>query len=172
MLETLNNWIISANDWIWTYLLIILLILIGLYFTFKSRFVQFRYFGEMFRLLGQGVSNGKGKNSVSSFQAFCIATASRVGTGNLAGVATAVALGGSGAVFWMWVLALIGSASAFVESTLAQIYKEKGENGFGYDSLFFSPEKGCTFAELETVEKKKISHRAKALAVLKSKLTA
>mgnify|MGYP000594724592 CR=1 FL=1 len=130
MLETLNNWIISANDWIWTYLLIILLILIGLYFTFKSRFVQFRYFGEMFRLLGQGVSNGKGKNSVSSFQAFCIATASRVGTGNLAGVATAVALGGSGAVFWMWVLALIGSASAFVESTLAQIYKEKGERSF------------------------------------------
>ena len=65
MLETLNNWIISANDWIWTYLLIILLILIGLYFTFKSRFVQFRYFGEMFRLLGQGVSKGKGKNSVS-----------------------------------------------------------------------------------------------------------
>ena len=58
MLETLNNWIISANDWIWTYLLIILLILIGLYFTFKSRFVQFRYFGEMFRLLGQGVSYG------------------------------------------------------------------------------------------------------------------
>ena len=130
MLETLNNWIISENDWIWTYLLIILLILIGLYFTFKSRFVQFRYFGEMFRLLGQGVSNGKGKNSVSSFQAFCIATASRVGTGNLAGVATAVALGGSGAVFWMWVLALIGSASAFVESTLAQIYKEKGERSF------------------------------------------
>ena len=130
MLETLNNWIISANDWIWTYLLIILLILIGLYFTFKSRFVQFRYFGEMFRLLGQGVSNGKGKNSVSSFQAFCIATASRVGTGNLAGVATAVALGGSGAVFWMWVLALIGSVSAFVESTLAQIYKEKGERSF------------------------------------------
>ena len=130
MLETLNNWVISANDWIWTYLLIILLILIGLYFTFKSRFVQFRYFGEMFRLLGQGVSNGKGKNSVSSFQAFCIATASRVGTGNLAGVATAVALGGSGAVFWMWVLALIGSASAFVESTLAQIYKEKGERSF------------------------------------------
>mgnify|MGYP000397133328 CR=1 FL=1 len=130
MLETLNNWIISANDWIWTYLLIILLILIGLYFTFKSRFVQFRYFGEMFRLLGQGVSNGKGKNSVSSFQAFCIATASRVGTGNLAGVATAVALGGPGAVFWMWVLALIGSASAFVESTLAQIYKEKGERSF------------------------------------------
>ena len=84
----------------------------------------------MFRLLGQGVSNGKGKNSVSSFQAFCIATASRVGTGNLAGVATAVALGGSGAVFWMWVLALIGSASAFVESTLAQIYKEKGERSF------------------------------------------
>lgn len=130
MLETLNNGIISLNDWIWTYLLITFLILAGLYFTFKSRFVQFRYFGEMFRLLGQGVSGSNSKHSVSSFQAFCIATASRVGTGNLAGVATAVALGGPGAIFWMWLLALIGSASAFIESTLAQIYKEKGENTF------------------------------------------
>lgn len=130
MTELLNDWIVSVNDWIWTYILIVFLIIAGLYFTFKSRFVQFRNFREMFRLLGQGVMGGNQKNSVSSFQAFCIATASRVGTGNLAGVATALALGGPGAVFWMWLLALIGSASAFIESTLAQIYKEKGERSF------------------------------------------
>lgn len=141
MTEILNNWIIAANDWIWTYILIVFLILSGLYFTFKSRFVQFRYFREMFRLLGQGVSGSNSKNSVSSFQAFCIATASRVGTGNLAGVATAVALGGPGAVFWMWLLALIGSASAFIESTLAQLYKEKGEKSFIGGPAFYM-EKG------------------------------
>lgn len=129
-METLNNWIVVLNDWVWTFLLIIPLVILGLYFTFKSRFVQFRNFREMFRLLGEGVSNGRGKNTVSSFQAFCVATASRVGTGNLAGVATAIALGGPGAIFWMWLLALIGSASAFVESTLAQVYKEKGERSF------------------------------------------
>lgn len=84
----------------------------------------------MSRLLGEGVAGNNSKNTVSSFQAFCIATASRVGTGNLAGVATALALGGPGAVFWMWLIALIGSASAFVESTLAQIYKEKGEKSY------------------------------------------
>lgn len=139
--ETFNNWVITLNDWIWTYLLIILLICTGVYFTFKSRFVQFRYFGEMLRLLGQGISSGNGKNTVSSFQAFCIATASRVGTGNLAGVATALALGGPGAIFWMWLLALIGSASAFVESTLAQIYKEKGEKSFIGGPAFYM-EKG------------------------------
>lgn len=130
MTESLNQWIIVANDWIWTYILILFLIIAGLYFTWKSKFVQFRYFREMFRLLGQGVAGSNSKTSVSSFQAFCIATASRVGTGNLAGVATAVALGGPGAIFWMWLLALIGSASAFIESTLAQLYKEKGEKSF------------------------------------------
>lgn len=130
MAENLNTWIITLNDWLWTYVLIVFLISAGLYFTFKSRFVQFRNFREMFRLLGQGVAGGREKHSVTSFQAFCIATASRVGTGNLAGVATAIALGGPGAIFWMWLLALIGSASAFIESTLAQIYKEKGERSF------------------------------------------
>lgn len=141
MSEILNNWIIVTNDWIWTYILIIFLIAAGLYFSFQSRFVQFRYFREMFRLLGQGVAGNNSKNSVSSFQAFCIATASRVGTGNLAGVATAVALGGPGAVFWMWILALIGSASAFIESTLAQIYKEKGKKSFIGGPAFYM-EKG------------------------------
>ena len=97
-METLNDWVVLLNDWVWTFLLIIPLIILGLYFTYKSRFVQFRNFKEMFRLLGEGVSSGRGKNTVSSFQAFCIATASRVGTGNLAGVATAIALGGPGEV--------------------------------------------------------------------------
>lgn len=141
MLEIFNDWVITANDWLWSYLLIGLLILTGLYFTFKSKFVQFRNLGEMFRLLGQGVAGSDSKNSVSSFQAFCVATASRVGTGNLAGVATAIALGGPGAVFWMWLLALIGSASAFIESTLAQIYKEKGEKSFIGGPAFYM-EKG------------------------------
>lgn len=130
MQETLNNWVILLNDWIWTFLIIIPLIGAGLYFTFRTRFVQFRKIREMFRLLGEGIAGSNSRNSVSSFQAFCVATASRVGTGNLAGVATAIALGGPGAVFWMWLIALIGSASAFVESTLAQIYKEKGEKSF------------------------------------------
>lgn len=130
MPEFVNDWIIVINDWIWTYLLIFFLTVAGIYFTIRSRFVQFRYFREMFRLLGQGISGSNSRTSVSSFQAFCIATASRVGTGNLAGVATAVALGGPGAVFWMWMLALISAATAFVESTLAQLYKEKGEKSF------------------------------------------
>lgn len=130
MQDLLNNWIIRLNDWVWTFLLILPLIAVGVYFTFKTHFVQFRNFREMFRLLGEGISNNNPRNSVSSFQAFCIATASRVGTGNLAGVATAIALGGPGSIFWMWLIALIGSASAFIESTLAQIYKEKGEQSF------------------------------------------
>ena len=130
MQESLNNWVILINDWIWTFLIILPLICTGLYFTFRSHFVQFRKIKEMSRLLVEGVAGNNNKNAVSSFQAFCIATASRVGTGNLAGVATALALGGAGAVFWMWLIALIGSASAFVESTLAQIYKEKGKKSY------------------------------------------
>lgn len=131
VMENLNNWIIATNDFIWTYILIALLICIGVYFTFKSKFVQFRNIREMFRLLGDGIASGNHKNSVSSFQAFCIATASRVGTGNLAGVATALALGGAGKPYsGCGFIALIGSASAFIESTLAQIYKVKGERSF------------------------------------------
>lgn len=129
ILIILNNSITHFNDFLWTYVLIAPLILLGLYFTFKTNFVQFRYIKEMFRLLGDGPIAEKKKESVSSFQAFCISTASRVGTGNLAGIAIAISVGGPGAVFWMWLIALIGSASSFVESTLAQIYKEKDENG-------------------------------------------
>lgn len=133
MLEFLQNFLALSNTILWSYVLIALLISIGLYFTIKTRFVQFRLFGEMFKLLGEGAGKsitGKKSAGVSSFQAFCISTASRVGTGNLAGVAIAISVGGPGAVFWMWLIALIGSASSFVESTLAQIYKINDENSY------------------------------------------
>ena len=130
-MEILNNLVVSFNDFLWGYILIILLIGAGLLFSFKTKFVQFRYIKEMFRLLGDGIGkSNKEKGGVSSFQAFCISTASRVGTGNIAGVAIAVAVGGPGAVFWMWLIALIGSAASFVESTLAQIYKTKDKDSF------------------------------------------
>ncbi|BDD05012.1 alanine/glycine:cation symporter family protein [Aureibacter tunicatorum] len=128
MLEVLEQFISQANTILWSYVLIILLIGAGLYFTFKNKFIQFKGFREMIRLLTE--SAGSTKDGVSSFQAFCMSTASRVGTGNLAGVAIAVVAGGPGAVFWMWVIALLGSASAFVESTLAQIYKERHIDSF------------------------------------------
>ncbi len=119
-----------GNDILWGYLLIALLIIAGIYFTVASGFVQFKYIGEMFRLLTDKETIKTGKKSVSSFQAFTISTASRVGTGNLAGVASAIALGGPGAIFWMWLIALLGSATAFIESTLAQIYKVKDGESF------------------------------------------
>ncbi len=125
IIESIIN---GTNTLLWSYVLIIMLIGIGLYFTIRTKFVQFRMIPEMFRLLGEGVNANK--KGISSFQAFCISTASRVGTGNLAGVAIAITTGGPGAVFWMWLIALIGSASAFIESTLAQIYKVKDGDTF------------------------------------------
>lgn len=126
-----NNLISSINNYLWGYILIALLIISGIYFSIKTKFVQFRYIGEMWRLLVTGNNKeDKSHGKVSSFQSFCIGTASRVGTGNIAGVAIAISLGGPGAVFWMWIIALIGSASAFVESTLAQIYKIKDGNAY------------------------------------------
>lgn len=118
------------------YVLVIILLLIAIYFTIVTRGVQFRMIGEMCRLLVNSVAkNNSGGESgkshgVSSFQAFAISIASRVGTGNLAGVATAIAVGGPGAVFWMWIIALLGASSAFIESTLAQLFKVKGKNSF------------------------------------------
>ncbi len=116
----------SVNDALYSYLLIIILVLGGLYFTLRTKFAQFRLFGEQIRLVGEKPAD---KSGVSSFQALMVSTASRVGTGNIIGVSTALCLGGFGSVFWMWVIALLGSASAFVESTLAQIYKKKGPDG-------------------------------------------
>ena len=126
-MDKLHNLILNFNDFLWTYVLVASLIVIGLYFSWKTNFVQFKRLKDMFKLLGEGSSD---KGGVSSFQAFCIGTASRVGTGNLAGVASAIAIGGPGAVFWMWLIALLGSASAFIESTLAQIYKVKDGDSF------------------------------------------
>ena len=119
----------AVNDALYGYILIILLVAGGLYFTFRTRFVQVRLLKEQFRAVAEKPKDGKG---VSSFQALMVSTASRVGTGNIIGVSTAICLGGFGSVFWMWVIALIGAASAFVESTLAQIYKKRGEDGRSY----------------------------------------
>ena len=128
--------ITQINDALWTYLLIGVLVLCGLWFTFKTKGVQFRMIGEMFRLLGDSATTGNKKEkkdkhkNISSFQAFAVSVATRVGTGNLAGVATAIAIGGPGSVFWMWVIALLGSATAFVESTLAQLFKKRNKESF------------------------------------------
>lgn len=127
----LNTNILSVNNFLWSYILVAALILCALWFTWRTRFVQFRMVGEMVRLLSE--STGKhddGEKHVSSFQAFAVSIASRVGTGNLAGVASAIAIGGPGAVFWMWVIALLGSATAFIESTLAQLYKRRHADSF------------------------------------------
>jgi AGCS family alanine or glycine:cation symporter len=130
-METITQWITSINDVLWTYILVIMLLGCAVWFTFKTRFVQFRMIKEMIRLLGDSTSKTEGnEHHISSFQAFAVSLASRVGTGNLAGVATAITVGGPGAVFWMWIIALLGSSSAFIESTLAQLYKVKGETSY------------------------------------------
>ena len=133
----MNELMTQLNDVIWSYVLIAVLVACGLWFTFKTKFVQFRMIGEMFRLLTDSAISDTDKQSknakrkhISSFQAFAVSVATRVGTGNLAGVATAIAIGGPGAIFWMWVIALIGSATAFVESTLAQLFKRRHEDSF------------------------------------------
>ncbi|MFB9220803.1 alanine/glycine:cation symporter family protein [Kurthia sibirica] len=130
-MTNLSDFIESLNNYLYSYVLIALLLITGIFFTFKSKGVQFRLLPEMFRVLtDKATIEGKGKKGVSSFQAFTVSAASRIGTGNIAGVATAIALGGPGAVFWMWVMALIGAGSSFVESTLAQLYKVKDGDNF------------------------------------------
>lgn len=124
----LNDILSKLNDVMYTYVLIIMLVGVGIYFTIRTRGVQLRLLKDGLKTLvekSDRVENEDGKKRVSSFQALMISTASRVGTGNIAGIATAIAAGGPGAVFWMWLMAVIGGASAFVESTLAQIYKVK-----------------------------------------------
>ena len=129
MYEWISKAVEDTSNFMYSYLLIILLLAVGLYFTFRTRFVQLRMLGESIRLVTEKSSD---KNSVSAFQALMVSTASRVGTGNIVGVANAIAIGGYGAVFWMWIIALIGGASAFIESTLAQIYKKRDEKGGSY----------------------------------------
>ncbi|MBQ8808116.1 MAG: alanine:cation symporter family protein [Clostridia bacterium] len=124
MVNTIIN---NINNALYTYILIVLLVLCGIYFTIRTGFVQFRLFKRQIECVSEKPTSGKG---VSSFQALMVSTASRVGTGNIIGVSTAICLGGFGSVFWMWLIAIIGGASAFVESTLAQIYKRRGKDGW------------------------------------------
>ena len=120
----------AISNIMYSYLLIILLLAVGLYFTIRTRFIQFRLFGESVRVITERPSE---EGATSSFQALMVSTASRVGTGNIVGISTAICSGGYGAVFWMWVIAVIGGASAFIESTLAQIYKRRDpETGDSY----------------------------------------
>ena len=138
----IDSFISSLNNALYTYILIFLLIVGGLYFSFRTGFVQFRLIKQQIKAVTDKPSD---KNSVSSFQALMVSTASRVGTGNIIGVSTALCLGGFGSVFWMWMIAIIGSASAFAESTLAQIFKKKGADGcFGGPAYY-----------IEAVSKKK-----------------
>ena len=131
-MEILSSIVDAVNNVLWSYVLIIVLVGCGIWFTLSTRFVQVRLLPEMLRVLTEGIgSKGTGKEAISSFQAFCVSTASRVGVGNIAGVAIAIVTGGPGAVFWMWAIAFLGCATGFVESTLAQIYKlPRGEGKF------------------------------------------
>ena len=160
-METIGNCLAQAvgavNGWVWSPALVGLCLLAGLYFSLRTRFVQVRRFGEMFRLLFGSAGKDKKKVGISSFQAFAMALSGRVGTGNIVGVATAIGFGGPGAIVWMWVIAFFGAGSAFVEATLAQIYKENHNGQFrggpayyiekGLHSQFF----GCVFAVLAAV---------------------
>ena len=130
MLESCYQAIAFINDTCLGYLLIAALIISGVYFTLATRFVQFVRPREMLKLMLGSDERPQGKGKISPFQAFAISTASRVGTGNIAGVALAITVGGPGAIFWMWLIAVFGAASAFAESTLAQIYKVKTGKNF------------------------------------------
>lgn len=131
-MEFIQSFIDHTNNILWGYVMIASLIGCAVYFTLRGKFVQFTMIGEMFRQLINSSERhiDNGHKHISPFEAFVVSLASRVGTGNLAGVATAIAVGGAGAVFWMWVIALIGAANAFVESTLAQLYKKRSDDSF------------------------------------------
>lgn len=175
-METIGNWFVAAvnsfNDWVWSPALVALCLIAALYFSIRTRFVQIRRFGEMFRLLfgvnktssQQDVETSSGKDSksqkkvgISSFQAFSMALSGRVGTGNIVGVATAIGFGGPGAIVWMWIIAFFGAGSAFVEATLAQIYKENHNGQFRGGPAYYienglrSPFFGALFAVIAAI---------------------
>lgn len=128
MIENIIN---TVNNFLWTYILVVMLIGLGIYFTVKMKFMQILYLKEIVRSIFEKAPKAKdGSKEISSMQAFFIGAATRIGTGNMAGVAIAITVGGPGAIFWMWFAAVLGGASAFVESTLAQIYKVKTDEGF------------------------------------------
>ena len=148
-MDTFASIVSTISGWLYGYILIALLIGAGLYFSVRTGFVQLRLLGESIRVIKEP---RKDRDAISSFQALMVSTASRVGTGNIVGVTGAIIAGGPGAVFWMWIIALVGGASAFVESTLAQIYKKRGENGsYGGPAYYIkqalhSPALGGAFA--------------------------
>ncbi|WP_167052316.1 alanine/glycine:cation symporter family protein [Salinibacterium sp. ZJ77] len=131
-MDVLNDVILSGGDLLWTWIVIPVLGLIGVYFTVRSGVVQLRMIPEMFRSITDKTPRDESgeTQSVSAFQAFTMSAASRVGVGNIAGVGTAIAIGGPGAVFWMWTMAFVGGAASFVESTLGQLYKVRYQDGF------------------------------------------
>ena len=170
-MNTLSNWMTHAietvNSWVWSPALVFLCLATGLYFSIRTRFVQVRRFGEMFRLLFSTDKSHQPddptarrhakRTGISSFQAFAMALSGRVGTGNIVGVATAIGFGGPGAIVWMWLIAFFGAGSAFVEATLAQIYKEnhsgqfRGGPAYYIESGLRSPFFGALFAVLAAV---------------------
>ncbi len=137
-MQSLFNFLNTVDDIMYYPVLIIVLAVAGLYFTFRTRFVQLRLLGTACKLI---LEKPQGKEHVSSFQALMVSTASRVGTGNIVGVSTAICLGGPGACFWMWLMCIIGASSAFMESTLAQIFKQKDEHGKSYGGPAYYIEK-------------------------------
>lgn len=128
-MDAMNAVVSAINNVLWSYVLIVVLVGCGIYFTLSTHLVQLRMLPEMLRLLTEGIGKKTEGDAISSFQAFCVSTASRVGVGNIAGVAIAIVTGGPGAVFWMWAIAFLGCATGFIESTLAQIYKLPRGNG-------------------------------------------
>ena len=130
----MENVVGYLNDFFWGPWFIYGIMLIGLFFSIITRFLQVRHIKEMFVLMFKGQKSEKG---ISSFQALSIALSGRVGTGNIAGTATAIGMGGPGAVFWMWAIAFIGAATAYIESTLAQIYKEERETEYRGGPAFY-----------------------------------
>lgn len=148
VMNLIGSVISNINDMLYGYILIILLIAGGLYFTFRTKFAQFRLFKAQIKAVTEKPADG---NGVSSFQALMVSTASRVGTGNIIGVSTALCLGGYGAVFWMWLIAIIGGASALIESTLAQIYKRRGADGNFYGGPAYYIESGLKSKKLAAV---------------------
>ena len=143
----ISNIISAISSAMYDWILIIMLLAAGIYFTVASKFPQFRLFGKAIKYLKEKPKNHK-ENSVSGFQALMVSTASRVGTGNIIGVSVAICVGGYGSVFWMWIIAFIGGASAFAESTLAQIYKVKGKEGKFIGGPAYYIEKALNFKVL------------------------
>lgn len=155
-MEAAADFIATINDKFW-YLVIALLVAAGLWYSARTLVVQVRLLPEMFRAIKEKPSGAGENDGISAFRAFTISAASRVGTGNIAGVAVAIAIGGPGAVFWMWMLAILGGATAFIESTLAQLYKVRGKDGYVGGPAYYIREglgrKGmaATFAVVITV---------------------